>query len=268
MELLVVISILSLLMSVLLPALAKARIQARKVIGMNNQKQIVAAVNIYAVENGGKYPDSVATVGFGPNWNWSDPRKLIGTRARTQSMHRAMSEYLKSYVKDASTFYCPNAPKKYKYLQQCWDAGDLWDNPETFFPQDPVTGTYCFWWSYTGCLGNGKIFRGPDSTCTSKEQSKILVSDYMGYDYYETPDYFGSCDKLSKSSAKQEGILIASWWQSKDAPTGAAFNAGAIDGSVRNISFQDTIVLKVSKTSDGSMPYDSSIGPGQFYIPK
>ncbi|MHC4488686.1 MAG: type II secretion system protein [Planctomycetota bacterium] len=42
-ELLVVLSIMSLLMGILLPVLNKARHQARTIIGANNQKQTVTA---------------------------------------------------------------------------------------------------------------------------------------------------------------------------------------------------------------------------------
>ena len=129
-ELLVVISIISILLTIGFPVYNKVRRQARAIVAAQNQKEITTALNIFAMDNNERYPQSVATVGTGDSWNWSDPTKLTGTTHRSPGMHRAMSEYLKSYLPDARTMYCPNAPQRYKYLQQAWDAGDNWDYPD------------------------------------------------------------------------------------------------------------------------------------------
>lgn len=55
-ELLVVISIIALLLSVLVPALRKAREQARKIVCLSRQKQIITAIGAYAACNDGSYP--------------------------------------------------------------------------------------------------------------------------------------------------------------------------------------------------------------------
>ena len=105
-----VISIISLLMAILLPVLGKVRQQARTMLGMKNQREIVNAVTLFAADNDGQYPESVATVGFGAHWNWSDPRKLTGNRTRSPGMYRSMSEYLRSYIPDAGTFFARMRP--------------------------------------------------------------------------------------------------------------------------------------------------------------
>src|SRR5678810_658824 len=55
-ELLVVIGIIALLLSILLPALNKAREQARRVACGNNIRQLLNAVHMYASENKAALP--------------------------------------------------------------------------------------------------------------------------------------------------------------------------------------------------------------------
>ena len=128
-ELLVVISIISMLMAILMPALNAVRRQAYAVLGMRNQREVANALTLFAADYHDRYPDSVATVGFDNQWNWSDPTKMTGNRKRSPQIHRSMSAYLHEYVADAKTLYCPGAPHRYKYLQEVWDAGDDWDVP-------------------------------------------------------------------------------------------------------------------------------------------
>jgi prepilin-type N-terminal cleavage/methylation domain-containing protein/prepilin-type processing-associated H-X9-DG protein len=56
-ELLVVISIIALLMAVLLPALAKARTQAKRIVCLSGLRQLITAWSAYAENNDGKLVD-------------------------------------------------------------------------------------------------------------------------------------------------------------------------------------------------------------------
>ena len=274
-ELLLVISIMSMLMAILLPVLDKARRQARTVLGIKNQRDIVNAVTLFAADNNGRYPESVATVGFGAHWNWSDPRKLTGNRTRAPGMYRSMSEYLRSYIPDADTFFCTNAPSKYKYLQQSWDAGDEWDNPETSFPFDPVGGTYCFYWNYIGFLGGNRgIFKGPQSPAGGPGESKLLVTDYFGYDCWQALNAFGSCDYFNGASVTPETWLLSAYWFSQKSESvnlntiEVNLHAGYTDGHVEGFTASDVVPMRISITSDGSEPYPDGVGPGIFYLPR
>ncbi len=272
-ELLTVIAIISVIMSILLPALNQVRRKSRAILGMNNQKQIVNAVNLFAIDNDQFYPESVATIGDLDYWNWQEPMMLTGYRARSPRLHRSMSGYLFDYIKDPDILFCPNAPKKYKYLKQSWDAGDDWDNPETPPVKDPVSGTYCFYWNYTGYLKDKKgIFHGPGNATGGKYQSKLLVSDYFGYNHWRSRNSYSSCETFQSSSIIEGTSLSSDYWSHKENIESGLpqinFHAGYTDGHVEKISSSQTVPLRVIIDPRKNEPYPDYIAPGIFFIPK
>jgi prepilin-type N-terminal cleavage/methylation domain-containing protein len=280
-ELLVVVGIISVLMGALLPALGKARRRARAVLGMSNQREIVRSLDFYAMENNNKYPPSVATMGTeATNWHWHDPRTLTALRERSPGLHRAMSEYLREYVADASVMFCPSAPRKYPYLQASWDRGDQWDNPDTDPNGDPVWGTYCFYWNYLGILEGGRLFRGPPGPSAGRGRSKLLVSDYFGYGNWRSMDSYGSCEYF-KGAAVTPGEPMywgeSDYWSLGTSDEGAGWSrlkikprAGYIDGHVEAYSPSETAPMRVALKNDGSAAYPDGtwISPGIFYLPR
>ena len=275
-ELLVVISIISVLMGILLPVLAEARRQTKALQCMSNQRQIFCAINLFAADNDGCYPESMATITSGGSWHWQDPRMLTACRPRPGQMHRSISEYLRDYIEDADIMFCPSAPEKYKYLQQSWDACDEWDNPESSFPYDPVWGTYCFYWNYIGYLGAGKSpFRGPRSPAGGRGYSKLLVSDYFGYDHHRSLKAYGSCERFKRATITPGTEASSAYWSYKSnghiGPDALdiKLHTGYMDGHVESFTPSETVPMRVSITADGSVPYPSGIGlgPGIFYLP-
>lgn len=272
-ELLVTISIISMLLAITVPALNVARRQAKALVGSRNQREVAVALNLFAMDNSDLYPPSVATVGFDDRWNWSDPRKMTGNNKRSPQIHRSMSAYLKDYISDAKVVFCPSAPAEYKHLQASWDAGDEWDNPDTPMSSDPIGGTYCFYWNYLGYLGEGpRLFRGPSTPASMGRQSRLLVSDYFGYDHWRTPGMFGSCERLDGADIVPEHWLSASYWAVGGDP-GAVFpdvrlRAAYTDGHVETYTASDVVPMRVPITAEGVPPYADGGGPGIFYVPK
>ncbi|MGE5293464.1 MAG: type II secretion system protein [Solirubrobacterales bacterium] len=273
-ELLVVISIISMLMGILVPVLHAVRRQAASLMGMHNQRTIASGANLYAADNDDRYPDSVATVGFDDKWNWYDPTVLTGKSQRTPQVHRSMSAYLRSYVPDGKTMFCPGGPRPYTYAKECWDAGDDWDNPDTAVTADPVDGTYCFYWNYIGYLGEPRrLFQGPRSPAAGGMQSQLLVSDYFGYGHWQTPGAFASCEKLSGGFALEETWLAAAWWSAEGDPNDSMpsvkLRAAYTDEHVATYTPDEVVPMRVSMTSEGEPPYPDGAGSrGVFYLPE
>ncbi|MCU0915251.1 MAG: type II secretion system GspH family protein [Planctomycetes bacterium] len=273
-ELLVVISIVSVLMAILMPALSGVRRQAAALTGMKNQREAAYAVNLFASDNDDLYPPSVATIGFDKDWRWYDPLVLTGKQKRSPQLHRSMSAYLRSYIPDARTVFCPSAPKQYKYLQQSWDAGDDWDNPDNDLTSDPVDGTYCFFWNYIGYLGGPReLFRGPRGPASGGQHSQLLVSDYFGYGHWQTPDSFASCESLPGGDIAEETWLGSALWTAPGDPNNGMpqvrLRAAYTDGHVESYYPNDTSAMRVSMTPEGAPPYPDDGGSrGIFYIPR
>ena len=269
---LVVISIVSVLLAISMPALNLARRQARSIVGMRNQREIATALNLFAMDNRDRYPDSVATVGFGHQWRWSDPTKMTGDRKRSPQIHRSMSAYLGSYVEEAKIMFCPSAPQEYAHLQEVWEAGDDWDNPDTPVPSDRFIGTYCFYWNYVGYLTESdSLFRGPTGPASMGRYSQLLVTDYFGYDHWRSPKAFGSCEKLGGAEIIPETQLLSSYWSVGGAPDLAMpevkLRAAYTDGHVETYSSSDVTPMKVSFEPEGVPPYPDGTSGGIFFVP-
>ncbi|MBI9016813.1 MAG: type II secretion system protein [Phycisphaerae bacterium] len=274
-ELLVTLAIITVLFSIILPTYSYMRYRARSVINIANQRSISSSVTMYAGDNRDRCPDSVATVGFGNSFNWAEPTKLIGNNFQGPGDHRAVSEYLGQYISKADVMNCANAPRPpYPYLQEAWDAGDQWDNPDTIMGFDPLGGTFCYYWGYIGYqVDRQRPYYGPRRLSGNNKYSKLLVSDYLGYDHWRSPGAFGSCEKFESSARVPETWLLSSYWagssrQDSDAVPEMKLNAGYIDGCVKSYNSKETIQMKVSLSADGTIPYIDGLGPGIYYLPQ
>jgi prepilin-type N-terminal cleavage/methylation domain-containing protein len=99
-ELLVVIAIIAILAAMLLPALSRAKEQAKRTACKNNLKQLTLATIMYADDNGGKYLYSGQTY---PYYFTQTNRDI----------------FMKAYSLPRETFYCPSNPG--------WNVDGYWD---------------------------------------------------------------------------------------------------------------------------------------------
>lgn len=104
-ELLVAIAILSVLAALLLPALSKARRQAKAVTCANNLRQLYLANTMYADEHGGKYCPAAPDIneGFGGRIRWHGVRETASPDSDFDPHAGPLAEYLS----DARVKECP-----------------------------------------------------------------------------------------------------------------------------------------------------------------
>ncbi len=276
-EILTVLSIGTMLISISMPAVSMVRRQAQSMKGMNNIRQIVLGVNIYATDNQGRYPDSVTTLRHqDESWHWQDPRMMAACKARSSRYHRSMSAYLRGYFLDADVLTCPSSPSRTDRLQEAWEAGDNWDHPDSSYDADLLFGSYTFLWNYLAFESETQtVFHGA-RTQADRRQSKILVTDYLGFDHFSSPGTFLSCETFKPSGIASGTDVSSDFWTLEGSENSMSqfdrikLKAGYVDGSVLFYYPTETQSLEVSIKADGSEPYPAGLGwgPGCFFVPK
>jgi len=245
---------------------------------VSNMRQIVTAVNCFADDNRGRYPPSVATIGSGDHWNWQEPTYLTAYRKRSTALHRSLSAYLHDYIPEADAMVCPSAPMKYKYIEEAWNAGDNWNNPDIGPLPDALVGTYCLYWNYIGYLGGKReLFHGPSGPARSAREGRLLISDYVGYNHFRSPGSYGSCEPIREAAVTEGSDISSAFWSrpGEDTPEELASlkikpYAGFVDGHVESYTPADTVPMRVILRPETGEPYPDTggISPGVFYLPR
>ena len=114
-ELLVVVSIVALLVSILLPALTKAREQARRTICATGQRQLLTGMHMYAHENNGTLPVVIDVPGhleFSHIIRFWEPADLAGALGGYCSYGQLLHTKV---IEDTKPLFCPTAVVRGQY---------------------------------------------------------------------------------------------------------------------------------------------------------
>jgi prepilin-type N-terminal cleavage/methylation domain-containing protein/prepilin-type processing-associated H-X9-DG protein len=210
-ELLVVISIIALLMAVLLPALAKARTQAKRIVCLGNLKQLVTAWMAYAENNDGKIVNGGQALGDAhyslvkePFWctplcNASNPLPStdeVGTGWPAQRWDWDLVGGIPAYTyeervsllkKGALYRYCSNV-KSYR----CPEAEKTWHRT---YVMPASMNAYCDHCGYT----NAPVIKRIGEIAKSKDrivflEEKRISPDAFQFSYSTTADPYWNSD--------------------------------------------------------------------------
>jgi prepilin-type N-terminal cleavage/methylation domain-containing protein len=171
-ELLVVIAIIAILAALLLPALARAKEQAKKTQCENNNHQIGLAWAMYADDNQNNYPVTVGWGDFGghpgsptPVTQWLDPYFGI----LVQAVYRPLDKYVTS----SNSWQCPS------------DKGDPNYGAKNCYVE--YGNSYCTQWAFdswgvmhlTGEAGTGPTAPTQSTVVAARPCTKILQGDWI-----------------------------------------------------------------------------------------
>lgn len=130
-ELLVVIAIIALLMSMLLPALTRAREQGKRAVCLGNLRQLTLAWDMYAEENEDRIPGS--DVGYarpGTCWvDWHDDRSNL--ELCRSAIRRGL---LWPYCKNIKLYKCPNSKRTEVLTYAIVDSMNGWGGWDDYTP--------------------------------------------------------------------------------------------------------------------------------------
>jgi prepilin-type N-terminal cleavage/methylation domain-containing protein/prepilin-type processing-associated H-X9-DG protein len=220
-ELLVVVAIIAVLIALLLPALGKARNQAKRTVCASQEKETAIALLMYAQANNDKFPsgaDTPLVEGYG----WSGPSAM----SWITSIGISGTKMLDPYIGNPQIMYCPAAildelmqsRLKYwgkspegvggdvGYFPYCGRSGYAWPNWRyfAFLPDSPMTtndpptwllwgdlfslgSSYGYYNSHGGEGGNWAFADGHVQWFTPGRLVKIIISPFVVSTQFRIP---------------------------------------------------------------------------------
>jgi len=242
-ELLVVIGIIALLVGILLPALSKAREQARQIVCANNERQILLAMFMYADSSHGILPSGGKPPGLLSN---PDPESNAaiqqGDKFGDLGPYYWDSGTLWPYIgsRDLSVrqrlFNCPSDSADSRFL-----LGYSEGPSPTFIPGRNFSYTFNDRLCYAAGISAGNTYG-----CLL---SRVKGADHKIFIVEEAVPNYESCELFSS-------MVLASWWYHPLTTTrhSGFGNMGMADGHVERLSPDDLPPATQSMTAGQALP--------------
>lgn len=236
-ELLVVVGLVVILISLLLPALTKARAAANSAVCASNLRQMATGWTMYVTESRGRLPDYIGTAPVNPDVAW----------------RCYWAGLIESYRVTPAVFRCPSAdePISSSATRGYGSASHAWTGKYAisgtglrFNATKYREGSYGYNRYIT--VGGGFAPGGSDKISSLRDLSQVPL--FMDCAYADARPTNGS--EFSLASAPPDltgGTLTAAspdHWRFLIARHGRAINVSMADGSVRRVPLEDMYQLR------------------------
>jgi prepilin-type N-terminal cleavage/methylation domain-containing protein len=253
-ELLVVIAIIALLLSIVMPALRKAKDKAKLILCAGNQHQIVAAVGVYSGDNDSKLPPAIAghTLGTGLGGmdnHWHRPTALNYMPNQEGALNGGYhGKYMVPYLPEVDVYNCPFSP-----IDSESTIGFDDERPITY-QENYLNGlisadcTYMLLWNYQGFDNDVTPTRFIGPAIDKKNAAGLLTCDVMFYtnSWIDPAAQTWALTHPFKGSSKDDDEVYFQMHdpQMDKMPLDVRFNAGYVDGSVKRFISSQTLICR------------------------
>ena len=199
-ELLVVIAVIALLLSIVTPALRKAKQQAQLIICGSNQRQVVQAVLAYQTNNNGHLPPAISGLQserFTGSNIVTDPLKVTHWHRPTAMSYRSTDDFalngghhgrfMLPYLDSVDVYSCPLSPMDPD--MEITLGGSTYTYQKGYQELLPIPdGTYTLLWNYQGFDRPTSPYRFVGAGSHKSTASRLLLTDSIFYtNHFSSP---------------------------------------------------------------------------------